>query len=45
MKIKAIIKGVTGMVGEGVLKEALEHPDVENVFLKYRILLNYPGYE
>jgi hypothetical protein len=33
MKIKAIITGVTGMVGEGVLKEALSHPDVEKVLV------------
>jgi hypothetical protein len=31
MKINAIITGVTGMVGEGVLKEALSHPDVEKI--------------
>jgi len=28
MKIKAIITGATGMVGEGVLQECLIHPDV-----------------
>ncbi|MFZ4564803.1 MAG: hypothetical protein ACOYNU_15605, partial [Bacteroidales bacterium] len=28
-KIKAIITGATGMVGEGVLYEALQHPDVD----------------
>lgn len=33
MKIKAIITGVTGMVGEGVLMEALSHPDVEKVLI------------
>jgi hypothetical protein len=33
MKINAIITGVTGMVGEGVLKEALIHPDVEKVLV------------
>ena len=33
MKIKAIITGTTGMVGEGVLKECLIHPDVENVLV------------
>jgi uncharacterized protein YbjT (DUF2867 family) len=33
MKIKAIITGVTGMVGEGVLHEALLHPDVEKVLV------------
>jgi uncharacterized protein YbjT (DUF2867 family) len=31
MKIKAIIFGATGMVGEGVLHESLKHPDVESV--------------
>ncbi|MBK7631765.1 MAG: NAD-dependent epimerase/dehydratase family protein [Ignavibacteriales bacterium] len=33
MKIKAIITGVTGMVGEGVLHECLLHPEVENVLV------------
>jgi hypothetical protein len=33
MKIKAIITGTTGMVGEGVLKECLTHPDVEKVLV------------
>ncbi|MBS1618777.1 MAG: NAD(P)H-binding protein [Bacteroidetes bacterium] len=33
MKVKAIITGATGMVGEGVLKEALRHPDVESVLI------------
>jgi len=33
MKIKAIITGVTGMVGEGVLHECLKHPDVESVLV------------
>jgi hypothetical protein len=33
MKIKAIITGVTGMVGEGVLAEALSHPEVEKVLV------------
>ena len=32
-KIKAIITGATGMVGEGVLHECLQHPDVESVML------------
>jgi len=31
MKIRAIITGATGMVGEGVLHECLHHPDVESV--------------
>ena len=33
MKINTIITGTTGMVGEGVLKECLLHPDVENVLV------------
>jgi hypothetical protein len=33
MKINAIITGVTGMVGEGVLMESLLHPDVEKVLV------------
>jgi uncharacterized protein YbjT (DUF2867 family) len=33
MKIKAIITGATGMVGEGVLLECLSHPDVERILV------------
>jgi uncharacterized protein YbjT (DUF2867 family) len=33
MKIKAIITGATGMVGEGVLLECLRHPDVDQVLV------------
>ena len=33
MKIRAIITGSTGMVGEGVLHECLQHPDVETVLV------------
>ena len=33
MKVKAIITGATGMVGEGVLLECLNHPDVEQVLV------------
>jgi hypothetical protein len=33
MKLKAIITGVTGMVGEGVLHECLLHNDVEEVLV------------
>jgi len=33
MKINAVIFGATGMVGEGVLHEALNHPDVESVLV------------
>jgi hypothetical protein len=32
-KIKAIITGSTGMVGEGVLLECLKHPDVESILV------------
>src|SRR5437588_11518048 len=34
--IKAIITGATGMVGEGVLHEALQHPKVETVLVVNR---------
>jgi uncharacterized protein YbjT (DUF2867 family) len=33
MKIKAIVTGATGMVGEGVLHECLKHTDVERVLV------------
>ncbi len=33
MRINAIVFGATGMVGEGVLHEALNHPDVESVLV------------
>jgi uncharacterized protein YbjT (DUF2867 family) len=33
IKIKVIITGATGMVGEGVLHECLDHPDVESVLI------------
>jgi hypothetical protein len=33
MKVRAIITGSTGMVGEGVLHECLMHPDVEHVLV------------
>jgi hypothetical protein len=33
MKIKAILFGATGMVGEGVLLDALKHKDVESVLV------------
>ncbi|MHC1777053.1 MAG: NAD-dependent epimerase/dehydratase family protein [Lentimicrobium sp.] len=32
-KIRAIITGATGMVGEGVLHECLLHPDVESILV------------
>ena len=33
MKIKAIVFGASGMVGEGVLMTALDHPEVESVLV------------
>jgi uncharacterized protein YbjT (DUF2867 family) len=33
MRIQAIITGVTGMVGEGVLQECLNHPQVDKVLV------------
>lgn len=36
MKISVIITGATGMVGEGVLIECLEHPNVEQVLMVNR---------
>lgn len=33
MKVRAIVTGVTGMVGEGVLHECLQNPDVEAVLV------------
>lgn len=33
MAIKVIITGATGMVGEGVLLECLEHPDVKKILI------------
>jgi N-acetyl-gamma-glutamylphosphate reductase len=33
MKIRTIVTGATGMVGEGVLLECLKHPDVEQVLV------------
>lgn len=36
VKIKAIITGATGMVGEGVLHECLQHPLVESVLVVNR---------
>jgi uncharacterized protein YbjT (DUF2867 family) len=33
MKLKVIITGATGMVGEGVLLECLNHPDIERVLV------------
>ncbi|WP_379136399.1 NAD-dependent epimerase/dehydratase family protein [Paenibacillus sp. sgz500958] len=32
-KIKAIITGATGMVGEGVLHECLNHPEIEQILV------------
>lgn len=41
MKIKAIITGATGMVGEGVMHECLNHPDVEEVLIINRRTGNF----
>jgi len=40
MKLKAIIFGSTGMIGQGVLMECMESPDVESVLLINRRALN-----
>jgi hypothetical protein len=44
MKINAIITGATGMVGEGVLLECLNHPDVESVLVINRkpLVMTHP---
>ena len=36
MKLRVIVTGATGMVGEGVLLECLQHPDVEQVLMVNR---------
>jgi uncharacterized protein YbjT (DUF2867 family) len=41
MKIRVIITGATGMVGEGVLLECLRHPEVEAVLLLSRKASGY----
>ncbi len=41
MKIKAIITGASGMVGEGVLHECLQHNDVEKVLVVGRRSCGY----
>ena len=33
MKIRLIITGVTGMVGEGVIHECIKHPDIEQILV------------
>ena len=40
MKIKAIITGTTGMVGEGVMHECLNHPDLESILIINRRSIN-----
>lgn len=40
-KLNVIITGATGMVGEGVLYECLQHPDVENVLVISRRSCGY----
>ena len=41
MRIRAIITGATGMVGEGVLHECLHHQDVEEVLVINRRPLGF----
>jgi uncharacterized protein YbjT (DUF2867 family) len=41
MKLKVIITGVTGMVGEGVLHECALHPDIEEILTISRRAGNY----
>jgi hypothetical protein len=41
LKIKAIITGATGMVGEGVLYECLQHPLVESILVINRKTCGY----
>jgi uncharacterized protein YbjT (DUF2867 family) len=40
-KLKVIITGATGMVGEGVLHECLHHPDIEKVLVISRKSCGY----
>lgn len=40
-KLKIIITGATGMVGEGVLHESLQHPDVDKVLVITRKSCGY----
>lgn len=43
-KLRVIITGATGMVGEGVLHECLEHPAIESILLVNRkaVGINHP---
>ena len=41
MKLKVIVTGATGMVGEGVMYECLQHPDVEEVLVLTRKSTGY----
>ncbi len=40
-KLNVIITGATGMVGEGVLHECIQHPDVENILVITRKSTGY----
>jgi putative NADH-flavin reductase len=40
-KLNVIITGATGMVGEGVLHECIQHPDVENILIITRKSTGY----
>lgn len=43
MKLKVIITGATGMVGEGILQECLQNADVEKILLINRKPSGYAG--
>jgi N-acetyl-gamma-glutamylphosphate reductase len=40
-KLKVIITGATGMIGEGVLYECLNHPDIDSVLVITRSSTGY----
>ena len=40
-KLKVVITGATGMIGEGVLHECLNHPEVEKVLVITRKSCGY----
>ena len=41
MKIRAILTGATGMIGEGVLHECLQHDNVDEVLGRWKKNLRY----
>ena len=40
-KLKVILTGATGMIGEGILYECLHHPEVEKVLVISRTSCGY----